>query len=221
MLRTVTGNQPITGAAGFLAGLLEITTPDIQEVTMDARQDGSSPQDPTRVTQMLEEDHVVIESVLSALSVMIRRSRDTGALDLDDARETIRFLTEFADTAHHEKEELHLFPAMERAGLPPQGGPTSVMREEHDAGRAHVRAMTAALDASPPDIDAFQTRASSFVLLLRDHIAKENQVLFQMADQLLSPEAQQEINAAFAAADPAIRTHFAAVAARLSSTYAE
>jgi len=172
-------------------------------------------------TGVLEEEHVVIKSVLGALEVMVRRSRDTGALDQSDAREVIRFFTEFADGAHHEKEEQHLFPAMERAGLPSHAGPTSVMREEHEAGRIHIRAMTAALDAAPPDIDAFQTRASSFVLLLRDHIAKENEVLFHMASQLLDAATQQELSAAFAAQDPAIRAHFDAVAAELRSTYTE
>lgn len=175
----------------------------------------------TRPTLVLEGEHELIETVLGALSSMVRRSRVSGSFKLPDARAAVAFFRDFADGAHHEKEELHLFPAMEQAGLPPHAGPTSVMREEHEIGRGHMRAMGAALDATPPDVAAFQEQASAFVVLLRDHIAKENQVLFPMAEQLLSPAATSDVARAFAAQDPAIRTHFDAVAERLSAAYAE
>ncbi len=187
---------------------------------MDARNEYPAPGS-ARPTLVLEDEHELIETVLGALSSMIRRSRASGNLELADARAVVAFFRDFADGAHHEKEELHLFPAMEQAGLPPHAGPTSVMREEHEIGRGHMRAMGAALDATPPDVARFQKQASAFVVLLRDHIAKENQVLFPMAEQLLSPAATSEVARAFAAQDPAIREHFNAVAAQLSAAYAE
>ncbi len=188
---------------------------------MDSRHQNPAAGGTNHPTQMLEDEHVLIETVIAALATMVRRSRETGNLEIEDAREAVGFFRDFADGAHHEKEEQYLFPAMEKAGLPASAGPTSVMREEHERGRTHIRAMSAALDASPPDLAAFQQHASSFGMLLRDHIAKENQVLFPMAAQLLDPAAQGELALAFAAQDPAIRTRFAAIAAKLSETYAQ
>ena len=39
--------------------------------------------------------------------------------------------------------------------------------------------------------------AAQYTGLLRDHIAKENEVLFPMADEVLAPEEQEELATAF------------------------
>jgi hemerythrin-like domain-containing protein len=174
-----------------------------------------------RATEILEQEHVVISSVVDSLIAMSRRIKDGGDVPVQDARDAARFMSDFADGAHHEKEERLLFPAMEAAGLPPHAGPTSVMREEHEAGRRHVRAMTAALDASPADLDTFAQHAGAFAHLLRDHITKENQVLFPMADQLLRPDVQSTMLVEFQAQDPAIVTYWAEIAARLTLAYGD
>jgi hemerythrin-like domain-containing protein len=55
----------------------------------------------------------------------------------------------FADRNHHAKEELHLFPALARSGIPIIGAPVGVMLEEHtEARRADRRAERARWGAS-------------------------------------------------------------------------
>lgn len=51
------------------------------------------------------------------------------------------FFKGFVDRCHHGKEEEVLFPALERCGVPRQGGPIGVMLMEHEAGRGYVKAM--------------------------------------------------------------------------------
>lgn len=150
-----------------------------------------------RPTAILSQEHRVIELVLAALEKMSVRARTEGELCLTSARDAIRFLRTFADACHHGKEEARLFPAMERHGIPADAGPTAVMRAEHEMGREAVRRMDEAVASHAKGDRAAASRfayhAHGFVELLREHIAKEDQVLFPMADRMLSPAAQAEL----------------------------
>ena len=57
----------------------------------------------------------------------------------------MEFIATFADHNHHGKEEDILFPAMEKAGFPRDGGPVGVMLMEHTQGREYVGAMRLAV----------------------------------------------------------------------------
>ncbi len=181
-----------------------------------------------RTTEILMNEHRVIEQVLACLDKIAENAFETGTIDVASARDAASFLRTFADACHHGKEEQRLFPAMERCGLPPQAGPTAVMRHEHEIGRAHVRRMEDAVaayekgDKQAPGRFAFEARG--FVELLRDHIAKEEQVLFPMADRMLPPAMQDELLAGFEHAEKhemGEGTHekFLALADRLASRW--
>ncbi|MEZ5988086.1 MAG: hemerythrin domain-containing protein [Planctomycetota bacterium] len=129
-------------------------------------------------------EHDVILGVLAAAERRLVAERDRGtAYDATYWLDLARFLHGFADELHHAKEEAHLFPALTRCGLPEQGGPVAVMKQEHEQGRALVRGFRAAAKADD-QADTWR-QVGLFVELLRQHIAKENQVLFEMARRLL------------------------------------
>src|SRR5512137_79380 len=96
---------------------------------------------PMRATEILSEEHRVIEQVLSALEKMADETERTGELDVAGAKDAVDFFRNFADRCHHGKEEARLFPLLEQHGFSPDCGPTAVMRLEHEQGRAHVRGM--------------------------------------------------------------------------------
>lgn len=156
----------------------------------------------TRPTQALLDEHRVIETVLGALERLADRAFAKGELDTALARDCVRFIREYADRCHHGKEEERLFPAMEACGLPSEVGPTAVMRAEHEIGRAHVRRMeTAAEDHERGRAGAaerFAHDARGFADMLHDHIAKEDQVLFPMADRMLPPPARDALLRSYA-----------------------
>ncbi len=139
-------------------------------------------------THRLSEEH---QSILRALDVMERIAEAYGedpAGTLEDARAILGFVRGFADDLHHGKEEAMLFPAMEEAGHSRHAGPIGVMLMEHDEGRALIREMQGQLDDPEGGADTFEAAALSFAELLRNHILKEDEILFPMAEQTL-PEA--------------------------------
>lgn len=111
----------------------------------------------------------------------------------------------YADELHHGKEEQQLFPRLEQAGMPVDFGPVACMRHEHEEGRACVAAMQEALEALRSGQEgaglAYSRSSRAYTQLLRDHIAKENQVLFPMAERMLEPGVKAELLRAFAAVE--------------------
>jgi hemerythrin-like domain-containing protein len=141
----------------------------------------------SRAIDDLKHEHDAILSALGILDAMTGKLGGKKPPTSDDLRGFLGFLKEFADKCHHGKEEGILFPAMVKAGIPEQGGPVGQMLAEHAEGRKLIKAMEAAAD--PVDARAFAEAAGGYAGLLRSHIAKENQVLFPIAERTLpAPE---------------------------------
>ena len=137
-----------------------------------------------KATDILMDEHRVIEQVLNCLEKLADRCEAGEKLDSTSARETLEFFGNFADRCHHAKEEGHLFPVLEARGFQRQGGPTGVMLHEHEEGRSLVAAMAGAVEREASR--DFVRYARAYVGLLREHIRKEDQCLFPMAARTLS-----------------------------------
>jgi hemerythrin-like domain-containing protein len=144
-----------------------------------------------KATDVLMAEHRVIEQVLNVLEVIARRAEQREGFDTAAAEKAIDFFRTFADLCHHGKEEDLLFPRLEAHGLPRDGGPTGVMMHEHELGRDLLRQMAAAVEHKSPA--GFAEPARDYVRLLRDHIWKEDQRLFQMAGQVLTAADDDEL----------------------------
>jgi hemerythrin-like domain-containing protein len=156
-------------------------------------------------TDVLMQEHRVIELVLSCLDRMADNCDAGHSLDVEAARQALDFFRVFADQCHHGKEEDLLFPFMEAKGFSREQGPTGVMLHEHELGRRHVRGMADALNEfSLGDLSGklvFVEHARAFSALLRQHIQKEDHCLFRMADQALSDLEQDELSKSFNAVE--------------------
>ncbi len=133
---------------------------------------------------ILSGEHRVILQVLDTLERIAAKARADKRIPTDHARQALEVLRTFADTCHHGKEEAILFPALE--AMIPGFGPTQVMRAEHVDGRIHIKAMVAAIESD--HAKDFADHADGYVALLRQHIEKEDGILFRIAQSMLSPE---------------------------------
>jgi hemerythrin-like domain-containing protein len=148
-----------------------------------------------RPTQVLMEEHRVIERALNALEEVANRLDLGGDVSLHVLEGLLDFVRGFADRCHHHKEEDVLFPYLEKRGLPSDEGPLGVMLQEHEVGRRHVAAMVEAVENSRPE--EFGAHARAYIELLREHITKEDNVLFPMADQMMAEEDLSELMGSF------------------------
>jgi hemerythrin-like domain-containing protein len=143
------------------------------------------------------DEHRVIERVLTTLETAAGRLEQGQAVRPGFFLEAADFIKGFADGCHHQKEEGVLFKAMEAAGMPSSGGPLSVMLSEHELGRAYTRAMREAaqkLEAGDQTVRASLVyNARAYVELLRQHIAKEDGVLYPLASRVIPSDAQNRL----------------------------
>lgn len=179
-------------------------------------------------TDILVEEHRVIEQVIGCLEKIAGELRSSGRLDLNDAIDAIDFIRNFADGIHHFKEEDVLFTMMHGKGFPKESGPVAVMLMDHDQGRAHVWAMADAAEAASKGDEnaksAFISNAFGYAGLLREHIMKEDNILYPMANNLFDDDDQQALASGFVEAEkknvlPGSREKYLAMANRLGEKY--
>lgn len=149
-------------------------------------------------TDMLMNEHRLIERALDAMGAWMT-TLGAGS-DSDDKAELARFVSfiqGFADAYHHGKEEDILFVAMGEHGFPRHAGPIAVMLQEHDLGRSLVGVLDGLARQSATwtneDRDTLERTVREFSDLLRQHIRKEDQILYPMADARLPATAQEEM----------------------------
>ena len=148
-------------------------------------------------TQILSDEHRVIERVVGA----VEKLSQGPVGELAPWNMALDFIRNFADRCHHVKEEKILFPALEAHGIPVEGGPVGMMLMEHEEGRSYARAMLAAVSlieaGNEAAKDTLLVTARTYCRHLREHIDKEDEVLFRMADEAIPPAEQKKIAAAF------------------------
>ena len=149
--------------------------------------------------ELLMREHRNIERVVTALERAAAHLARGGSVRPTFFVEAARFFADYADGVHHAKEEGVLFGAIIQSGMPASEGPIPVMLEEHVEARACTRALrTAGMRLEGGDPAAAKdvvSAARRYAALIRDHIAKEDEVLFPMAAQMMSPDVESAVMA--------------------------
>lgn len=150
-----------------------------------------------QATQVLSSEHRVIERVLESLEKAAQAVEAGVDVRPGFFLDATSFIRGFADGCHHAKEENVLFTTMNAHGVPVQGGPLGVMLTEHELGRKYTREMRAGAErwegGEPSASAAVVAAARNYIALLQQHIAKEDQILFPMADRVIPPEKHAEV----------------------------
>ncbi len=154
-----------------------------------------------KATEILKQEHRLIEQVLDCLDEAACRLDDGEEIDADFFIDAAEFVAVFSDGSHHRKEEDILFVAMTAKDMPQDSGPVAVMLQEHVEGRR----LTAAFRSAAEQMKTGDTSAAmdvihnamDYVNLLREHIFKEDNVLFPMADQLLVGDDERTVSEKF------------------------
>ena len=150
------------------------------------------------ITRELRDEHDLILEWVYLIEELARRSE--GSFEESPLAEHFpvvdEFLGTYSDTFHHAKEEDILFGILERVIT--HCGPIPVMLHEHAIGRALRARMGEAFRAR--DLETLLGASRDFCGLLTQHIAKENNVLYPMAEQSVPDEERRAIQEAYAAA---------------------
>ncbi len=156
-------------------------------------------------TDLLTTDHEMTERVIDALTRAFAAPAPPSKALVADA---VDYFVSYVDECHNRKEEEHLFPLIERLGIPRHGGPLGVMLQEHEEskrlvaqfaslGRQYAGGDESALAALKATFDEYGT-------LLKNHYWKENDILYPMARRVMSPADAQAVVAGIEKVEAAI-----------------
>lgn len=152
-------------------------------------------------TNVLVNEHRIIEQVLNCLERMVERCRAEGRLEEGPARDAIAFFFEFAECSHLAKEEAVLFPLVAGTTCPQGCRPAELMARENAHGHAHLEAIAGAIEgAAAGDKDAigrFIEHGEAYIALLLKYVENEEDWLFPHANRLLDQDAEGKLAGQF------------------------
>lgn len=132
-------------------------------------------------------DHTLIEKAL----IILERQVDRGdKLNTNMTKALIDFLWAYGDEYHNMKEEKIYFPLLLRKGMPEQG-PIPVMLQEHKSEREYlteIKRMLEEKETSGNLSNDFKKVVLDYLDLTKNHIWKENDILYPMGKKFLSAD---------------------------------
>lgn len=152
----------------------------------------------------LYQEHDEIWQFTEQVQQMCLDLMEQNIFDENAFREAIRFIREFADKEHHQKEERLLFRAMtDELGSVAVNLIKHGMLVEHDQARLYVADLEQAVNSYVQSKEPIHklnilANATSYCAHLRRHIEKENNAVYPFAERSLKPETIAALNEAFA-----------------------
>ncbi len=136
------------------------------------------------ITKILSEEHQNILKVIDVVLEECEQLENGKEIDSSFFKDVIYFIKNYADGFHHAKEENILFKTMLNDPENMHCNPIPVMLHEHDEGRNYVKGMEDALLNN--DVNKLIENASGYGYLMQEHIYKEDNILYPMAEEGLN-----------------------------------
>lgn len=147
--------------------------------------------------QYLGNEHRELSRVLDVLDHLVRTVAAGGSIDRHELDALVDYFREVGDMAHHDKEETLLVPALVRHHMDWFDGPLAAMRQDHRQERYLTRnlrhAARKSAEWSEEDKRHFVSIGQAYSDFLRAHMARENEVWFSVAAQVLPDSVQVEL----------------------------
>lgn len=164
-----------------------------------------------RLFDGLSEDHRLISACLGAFERYLDALERGGDPNRQDLHRFVTFFVDYAEAWHHRKEEDVLFVALARHGWSQARGPLAFVRSQHVRERElFVLLRKTAMDRelwSKEMLQAFITPARELVQFEREHMAKENEVVYPEARRDLAEEIPDQLDAEVANFEVTHREH--------------
>ena len=154
----------------------------------------------SRPTHQLRHEHRVIERAMRALEGMCFRIQAGDGAPCEELTKLLDFIRNYTDRLHHEKEETHLFPALEQIGVRDEGGPLAFLRDELETERGLISDLELAVEEYRHDSAAYEKFVSA-ALRFKDHLIghmqQEEAILFRLAQEMLDDRVKDSLTRAF------------------------
>lgn len=140
------------------------------------------------LTETLREEHRGLERLLAALERQIAVFADGGTPDYDVVRSLVDYLLDYPERCHHPKEDV-VYARLLRTHPMRAATVLDLLRDHQDlaySAQLFARAVDALLGDTDIPRAVVVDSARSFVKAERDHMRREEELIFPFADRLLT-----------------------------------
>jgi hemerythrin-like domain-containing protein len=152
-------------------------------------------------TEDLKYEHKAITLMLNVLSNISDSLKDKKVFYTRDVEKIVDFLSIYGDKCHRNKEESVFYPALLMTEYSNDKMPVSLIINEHSIGKGYLDEIICCVEnckiGSTFSCERIADCIANYVQLIQNHIKKEENDYFPMANKALSEEAQNEISKQF------------------------
>ena len=138
------------------------------------------------LSQLLVAEHDIILEAGNLISLNRSQWKSNPSAYKQTVNQLLDFFSVYADHFHHHKEEEILFPAISKKSEIAGAGIIFELIEHHEEFRQLMQQIRTTLDNN--DFASTQQFLESYISILKDHIAAENDELFPMAEDIFSKD---------------------------------
>jgi hemerythrin-like domain-containing protein len=152
-------------------------------------------------TEDLMREHGILRRALLVYSAAAARLRaDAAAIAPDALQKTAKLFRAFGEEYHEKKlEEAYIFPAVKKAGGEAATYP-DILVAQHNRGREitdYIISVTAGTKFGANNSEPMAKALEAFVLMYRNHAAREDTIIFPAWKQTMTGEQLDEMNDKF------------------------
>jgi hemerythrin-like domain-containing protein len=148
-------------------------------------------------TEILKKEHEDIKIMLNIFERLVFKLEASEGASLEHVEQALNYLELYVGKAHFGKEEELFFPALEKIGIPKDGGPLGAMIQDHDSCRANMKDMRMWFEKYKAGDHTVANNivkpGHKYVITLRTHFDTEGNALFPIADKGLPAAKQDEL----------------------------
>jgi hemerythrin-like domain-containing protein len=154
-----------------------------------------------KTLNIIRDEHRSIAAILHGMEYLVDRVRARKAkIDPRVFRAMIYYLDTFSERMHHPKEDRFLFSALRGRGGEAAAA-VAELEHEHAAGGSALQRLEQCLvryeEGGEREFPGFAEAVAKFVREYRDHMRKEETIVFPMAERLLTAQDWRAIDRAF------------------------
>jgi hemerythrin-like domain-containing protein len=161
----------------------------------------------SKALNIIRDEHRSIAAILHGMQHLVRQIRERKAkIDPRVFRAMLYYLDTFSERMHHPKEDRYLFDPLRRRGAGPDSLIAELERDHAEGGNALRRVEQCLIryeEGGEKEFQEFAGEVDRFVEGYWEHMRKEEEHVFPLAEKLFTPADWDAIDRAFKAnADP-------------------
>jgi len=148
-------------------------------------------------TENLINEHKKINELLDIMSKIALKIKSKDVFYPNDVEEVVKYLINIIENSHHGKEDDVFYPELISSGIPKETAPLSIINYEHLISVNYLKDISSCVVNCKIGNDfsgeLLADSLTNYVIAIKNHIQREEEIVFPIANEVFSIEKQNDI----------------------------